>query len=405
MGRLPGKIILQGGDRVPAFFDYTASSVDLPAVLVANGLGVCLMVMLLTGQRRHRPAQLADGRIFAWICRICLLLCLLESGGFLLDGRSFPGARAAALVCNALLFMLGALPAYLWVCCLNSRIRRRWRLLAALPAAGVMALSAANLFVDVFFGITADNVYYRAPLAWLPYVVTLAYLAGGTVLIKLRQRRTGRYVYMPVSAFLLPVYLGVALQLLFYGLSFIWVAAALGLTSLYISLQSELTFRDPLPNLYNRSFLLHYLSSQKKKLPLAGILLDVNSFKAINDTLGHQEGDRILQAVARMLQEAATDKTVAAVRYGGDEFVVLLMDDDPGQTQLFCQRLDRCLEQYNQTAGAANPISLAAGMARIELGTGDTELFFQEMDRKMYEDKAAFYLRTQTDPARAGERH
>lgn len=106
-----------------------------------------------------------------------------------------------------------------------------------------------------------------------------------------------------------------------------------------------------------------------------------------------------------MLQEAATDKTVAAVRYGGDEFVVLLMDDDPGQTQLFCQRLDRCLEQYNQTAGAANPISLAAGMARIELGTGDTELFFQEMDRKMYEDKAAFYLRTQTDPARAGERH
>lgn len=320
MGRLPGKIILKGGDRVPAFFDYTASSVDLPAVLVANGLGVCLMVMLL-------------------------------------------------------------------------------------PAAGVMALSAANLFVDVFFGITADNVYYRAPLAWLPYVVALAYLAGGTVLIKLRQRRTGRYVYMPVSAFLLPVYLGVALQLLFYGLSFIWVAAALGLTSLYISLQSELTFRDPLTNLYNRSFLLHYLSSQKKKVPLAGILLDVNSFKAINDTLGHQEGDRILQVVARMLQDAATDKTVAAVRYGGDEFVVLLMDDDPGQTQLFCQRLDRCLEQYNQTAGAANPISLATGMARIELGTGDTKLFFQEMDRKMYEDKAAFYLRTQTDPARAGERH
>lgn len=265
------------------------------------------------------------------------------------------------------------------------------------PISGCAASTDASVGAGVY--------WRRGPLAWLPYVVTLAYLAGGTVLIKLRQRRTGRYVYMPVSAFLLPVYLGVALQLVFYGLSFIWVAAALGLTSLYISLQSELTFRDPLTNLYNRSFLLHYLHNQKKKVPLAGILLDVNSFKAINDTLGHQEGDRILQAVARMLQEAATDKTVAAVRYGGDEFVVLLMDDDPAQTQLFCQRLDRCLEQYNQTAGAANPISLAAGMARIELGTGDTELFFQEMDRKMYEDKAAFYQRTQKDDARAGERH
>lgn len=107
---------------MPAFFDYTASSVDLPEVLIANGLGICLMVMLLTGQRRHRPAQLADGKIFAWICRLCLLLCLLEVMGFLLDGRQFSGARSAAMGCNVLLFMLGTLPAYLWVCCLNSHL-------------------------------------------------------------------------------------------------------------------------------------------------------------------------------------------------------------------------------------------------------------------------------------------
>ena len=390
---------------MPAFFNYTVSSVDLTAVLVANGLGVCMIVMLLTGQRRHRPAQLADGRTFAWICRLCLLLCLLETGGFLLDGRSFPGAKTAALCCNALLFMLGALPAYLWLCCLNSCIRRRWRLLAALPAAVVMILSAVNLFTEVFFGITNDNIYYRGPLAWVPYAVALAYLSGGTTLIKVRQRHTGRYVYMPVSAFLLPVYLGVALQLAFYGLSFIWVTAALGLTSLYISLQSELTFRDPLTNLYNRSFLLHYLHNQKKNVVLAGILLDVNSFKAINDTLGHQEGDRILRAVARMLQEAATDKTVVVVRYGGDEFVVLLMGDVPGQPQLFFQRFNRCLEQYNQTTGVANPISLAAGVAKIELGTGDSELFFQEMDRKMYEDKAAFYRQMKKNATHASDQH
>lgn len=382
---------------MPAFFDYTASSVDLPEVLIANGLGICLMVMLLTGQRRHRPAQLADGKIFAWICRLCLLLCVLEVTGFLLDGRQFSGARSAAMGCNVLLFMLGTLPAYLWVCCLNSHLGRRRRLFAVLPAAVVMVLSVANLFADVFFGITADNVYYRGPLAWFPYVVTVGYLIGGAVLIKLRQRRTGRYIYMPISAFLLPVYLGIVLQLLFYGLSFIWGAAALGLTSLYISLQSELAFRDPLTNLYNRSFLLHYIHNQKKKVTLTGILLDVNSFKAINDTFGHQKGDCILQAVAHMLLEAATDKTVAVVRYGGDEFVVLMMDDNQEQTQLFRQRLDLYLDQYNHTQGATTPISLSAGVARIELGTGASELFFQEMDRKMYEDKAAFYQRMQED--------
>lgn len=392
------------GDRVPAIFNSTASSVNLPAILIANGLGVYLLAMLLTGQRYHRPAQLADGKIFAWICRICLALCLLETAGFALNGRHFAGARTAALACNVLLFMLGALPAYLWMCCLNNCLGRRWRLLAALPAAATMALAAANGFVDVFFGITADNIYYRGPLAWFPYVVTLGYLAFGTALIKLRQRHIGRYVYMPVSTFLLPVYAGVVLQLLFYGLSFIWVASALGLTSLYISLQSELTYRDSLTNLYNRSFLLHYLRNQKKKATLAGILLDVNSFKSINDTLGHQEGDRVLQAVARMLLEAANEKTVAAVRYGGDEFVVLIMDDDALQAELYRQRLDRCLEQYNRTQGAGDPISLSSGVAHIELGTGDVELFFQEMDRKMYEDKAAFYQRMQKDFARVSEK-
>lgn len=389
---------------MPDLFKGTVLSVNLPAVAVANGLGVCLMVMLLTGQRRHRPALLADGKIFARICRLCLLLCLLETAGFLLDGQSFPGARPAALVCNVLLFTLGALPPYLWMCCLNRRIGRRWRLLAALPAAVVMALSAANLFVEAIFGITADNVYYRGPLAWFPYVVALGYLAGGTMLIKLRQRRTDRYVYLPVSAFLLPVYLGVALQLIFYGLSFIWVSMALGLTGLYISLQSELAYRDPLTDLYNRSFVLHYIQNQKKKVTLTGILLDVNSFKTINDTLGHQEGDRVLQAVARMLREAAGDETVAVVRCGGDEFMVLMMDDDSTQTQAFHQRLGRSLEQYNRTEGAANPISLSVGVARLELGMGDPELFFREMDRKMYEDKTAFYQWLRKEAAPADER-
>ena len=131
----------------------------------------------------------------------------------------------------------------------------------------------------------------------------------------------------------------------------------------------------------------------------------MNSFKEVNDTFGHQEGDRILQAVARMLLEAASDKTVAAVRYGGDEFVVLLAGDDPAQAQLFRRRLDERLEQYNRTEGASNPVTLSAGVAHIELGTGDPEVFFREMDSKMYEDKAAFSQRMQEDVARAGERH
>lgn len=86
--------------------------------------------------------------------------------------------------------------------------------------------------------------------------------------------------------------------------------------------------RDELTSLYNRSYLSEFLPQEfelcrQTSQSLTLIFLDIDNFKLINDTYGHQGGDAVLISVARVLQ-SATRNFDTVVRYGGDEFVVLL---------------------------------------------------------------------------------
>lgn len=90
---------------------------------------------------------------------------------------------------------------------------------------------------------------------------------------------------MPVLTFLIPVYLGSIIHLTTYGIALIWVSVALGLTLLYISLQSEDIYLDPLTNLYNRNYLMHYMDRIPRQIRagmhMTGIRLILNGILLI----------------------------------------------------------------------------------------------------------------------------
>lgn len=385
---------------MPEVVNYTASQVNIPAALVANGLGVCLMLTVMLTKRRRVRMTTCDGKIFLWMCRICLTLCVLESAGFLLDGKNFTGARPLAIFLNSFIFLASVFMAYLWICYVDFKMfesyerLRRLYLIAAIPVMAICVLLVVNLFVELFFGVTQENVYYRATLVWLPYVVVFGYMTSGAVLVFRHRKRTNKYLFLPVLAFLIPIYLGTVIQLLCYGLALIFASVSLGLTLLYINLQNEENFLDPLTNLYNRNYLLHYIDHIRRQVDkgkqVKGIMLDINGFKQINDTLGHVVGDHVLQAVGAILLQA-TDSGSVVVRYGGDEFVILVEDADQQRIQSIRENIQRGLDEYNASEQAPYTVSLSAGVA--EFRSKDFFMFFQEMDRNMYADKRAFYLR------------
>lgn len=373
-------------------------TVNMPAVLVANGLGAWLMCILLLEKRRRIHRARKEIRIFHGMCGMCLALCLLETLSFHLDRRLFPGARSICLLLNACLFIMNAIFAYLYLCYISHKLFKEHRYLrylriwGAIPSGIICLMCLGNLFTDVFFGITAQNVYYRTSLAWVSYFVTYLYLLAGAWLARYHHRKIDLTRSMPVGLFLLPVFVGSALQFYFYGLALIWPSVAIGLTAMQITLQNEESTLDVLTGVYNRNYLIHYWDyvamRTRQGYQLAGILLDINEFKQINDLYGHNAGDRVLCDISDVLKHSIGPDTLLA-RYGGDEFVILTEASSPDVLQEIRNRIHAGMAEYNASGRAPCFVSLSIGMARLE-NTSLSDLF-NRMDRNMYLEKNNFY--------------
>jgi len=118
-------------------------------------------------------------------------------------------------------------------------------------------------------------------------------------------------------------------------------------------------------------------------------VLDIDDFKKINDTLGHSAGDRILKEFSRMMTLIFRRPDVL-VRYGGDEFVILLPESNESQAAIAIERLRKSLEGKLfevDDEGNKIPMAFSVGIATYHGDLkGATELF-EQADRKMYAEK------------------
>ncbi len=151
----------------------------------------------------------------------------------------------------------------------------------------------------------------------------------------------------------------------------------------------ELSVRDPLTGANNRAYLERHAPrilefATRRAFPVHLFFIDLNGFKAINDTLGHDAGDLILIRVVQTIQAMIRAYDIF-VRLGGDEFVILLPDTDGAMAQTFLDRLQTALAGIEPPHGqhGAPPVSASVGMARHQAGQTLDDLL-READRLMY---------------------
>jgi len=150
--------------------------------------------------------------------------------------------------------------------------------------------------------------------------------------------------------------------------------------------------RDPLTDLYNRRYFNESLQKEVEKCKrydtsLSFLMIDVNRFKEINDRYSHQTGDRVLREVAGLIEKNVRSADTV-VRYGGDEFLVM-MPETYGEIESTEDRLTEELARWNEQSDLLDfPLTLAMGISHWDPDEGeDVEDSLKKADRRMYVDK------------------
>jgi diguanylate cyclase (GGDEF)-like protein len=166
-----------------------------------------------------------------------------------------------------------------------------------------------------------------------------------------------------------------------------------------------LAVTDALTGLYNRRYFWDALKREliavrRKPAAFSVILVDLDHFKRVNDAWGHEAGDRVLQATADLLRGHIRGSDIA-VRYGGEEFALLLPGTDATVAEERAEQLRRELEAleiaYN---GGRIRITLSAGVAEAGTSATDEREIMKRVDDALYAAKAAGRNRVVRDPAR-----
>ena len=144
---------------------------------------------------------------------------------------------------------------------------------------------------------------------------------------------------------------------------------------------------DPLTGIMNRGAFENLKDLLKKSpVPMALLLVDIDHFKSVNDTYGHEMGDRVLQKVGRLLKNSFRSEDFPA-RIGGDEFVVLLNDFDPSNRSIIRHKLDLVLQELQDTSEGLPKVTLSVGVAFSPKGYSDK--LFSQADAALYAVKEA----------------
>jgi len=152
----------------------------------------------------------------------------------------------------------------------------------------------------------------------------------------------------------------------------------------------EQTIRDPLTSLHNRRFLEDYLPREliraaRELAPLALIMIDLDRFKRINDSAGHQAGDRVLVEVAGLLQRHVRGSDIAC-RYGGEEFALVL----PNTTlESAIRRSEEIRSAITGEPDRLRGVTASLGVALCPTHAMDAEGLLRAADRALYEAKRA----------------
>lgn len=369
---------------------------SLVANVIMNGYSVAVLLAVYHHATKRQQRDSEAQRIYMLGLQLTILLLVVDALSRF-DGRPDTVYPVLNQVGCFLLYLLSpALPvfwfAYAYVQIFGDRPCPR-RLLWPFVVANVMnaALTVSTLHNGWYYSIDASNVYHRGPLFPLHCALPAVQLLVTSVMIIANRRRIDRRYLFSLLFFAVPPCIGVILQVMLYGTPLVVSGVTVSMLVVFLNIQNMSIDTDFLTGVNNRTRLESYLgervATSTPDRTFSAILVDLDSFKSINDTFGHDAGDKALQISAQLLKSCIRSDDLIA-RFGGDEFCIVLKNAGRADLDAIVQRINACLAKYNATSDQPYKLGFTMGYDVYDTNSHLTaEEFQKRIDSLMYESK------------------
>ena len=379
---------------------------NLRSIIITNAVSVAILLILRFVARAKTLRDRTEDKLFVYMVYGVMLGSVMEAISYVLDGRMFPGARVLNYAVNTFIFSANILlPFFLLVyvdLSLYDDKDRIWKRYKPQIIIGILMIlvNVVNYFVPISYVITASNHYERRFFSYFYYAVIVFYFLSTFVLLQKHKKENVAEAFISFGMFVVPVIIGTGLQFLIFGLSLAWLSSAIGLVGLFMMQQNELAYIDPLVGMYNRQYMDRVLAAWiGKNRNFAGVMFDIDRFKAINDSFGHSEGDNALKTLSRFLRQSA-ENSEKLFRFAGDEFIVLKQANSVDEIEAFIESVQEKVAAFNDECHAYR-FSISYGVAFFDGGSVDD--FLKQMDSRMYQMKEAHHRETDAIAAHAAD--
>ncbi len=156
----------------------------------------------------------------------------------------------------------------------------------------------------------------------------------------------------------------------------------------FIGKIAEITSIDSLTKLYSRQYLFSKLKDELDRFKRYGttfsiLLIDIDNFKSVNDTFGHQRGDQILTRFGTILNDSKRELDICA-RYGGEEFIVVLPHTDQDEAEVIAERLRISVEsEYKNDIN----LTISIGISNCPKNSSNIKILIKNADDALYNSK------------------
>ena len=362
-----------------------------------NVLAMAILFLIYFNIRHRTEKYSTDQKLFLHLLYSNAFILVLDSLMWMLDGKTDFWVRPVYTAVTVIYYILSTLICSIWAFYADYQIywdQRRFKKLFVpmlIPVLVNTVLAIMSIFGNYTFYIDENNIYHRGNLSYVMMSMSFLLLTYTLTMIILKRKRIHHRDFIPMVVFAFPPFIGGIIQCFFYSVSLVWVCMAFSILVVFTNLQNNELSTDHLTGLYNRRQLDSYLRELEQKgisdKLFAGIMIDLDCFKQINDQYGHSAGDQALAYVADLLKSSFRRDDFIA-RYGGDEFIVILQVENHENLQNTILRLKQNVANFNQEKIVPYSINLSIGVDYFDCQSGmSISQFLSLIDNLMYNDK------------------